>query len=82
MILFFKRNYFFGSLFYDNGMTILATSFHGMSCGPWFTDPDRTVQSDLVNREPHTIVVLLELRTSQCKKSMKLLELWPDRTIL
>ena len=63
-------------------MTILATSFHGMSCGPWFTDLDRTIQSDLANREPRTIVVLLELRTSQCKKSMKPLEPWPDRTIL
>ena len=48
----------------------------------WFLDPYWTVQSDPINREPLTIAILLELRTSQCEKSMKPLELWLDYTVL
>ena len=37
----------------------------------WFSDPDRTVRSDQVNREPLIILGLLDLRTSLCEKCMK-----------
>ena len=48
----------------------------------WFSNPDRTIRSDQVNREPSIITVLLVLRTSLREKSMKPLKPRLDRMVL
>ena len=47
-----------------------------------FSDLDRTVQSDPVNREPLIILVLLALRICLDEKCMKPLESWSNRAVL
>ena len=61
---------FFGDWFYH-----LTSYFHFL---PWFSYPNRTVWSDLVNHESLTIAVLLTLRTSIWEKSMELLKPWSN----